>query len=383
MRLLDVSQYVSVPYRSGIQRVLWGLADRLPMYGDDWLGGFRDSRDSWNLIELSQFADVVRTSFESQMGPDIDRYRRRIRSEIALRTAGVVPLRLTDEFFQRVVLPEPTPNPLFLGWYEKALLRRPDSVGALVCDCFPETAPEFFHLTGGAAVHGRFYRLVRSMPVLATISDATASEVAERLRRPGDLPAPIVLHPGADCFGRAKRPCPSDANFLVVGTVEPRKKHAAFLDAMEELWRRGAPVSATILGAPGWASDRLVGRLRGIMESGMPLRWIEDGTDADLRESMIRCTAMVALGPEGFGLPAAEAATWGVPCVVGTQTPFVDECLEFESSRVRLENPEALVDCLESLMDVESNEATRASLAAEDLPTWDDFARGFNALFSA
>src|SRR5690606_32586954 len=82
------------------------------------------------------------------------------------------------------------------------------------------------------------------------------------------------FHLGADPSGSVpSRGLPKDAytvlekmqqrpNFLMVGTLEPRKGHAQVLDAFERLWGSNLDVSLTLFGKQGWMVERLAERIR-------------------------------------------------------------------------------------------------------------------------
>lgn len=100
--------------------------------------------------------------------------------------------------------------------------------------------------------------------------------------------------------------------FLVVGTVEPRKGHAQCLAAFEELWAAGADIDLVLVGKQGWMVDDLAARMRGHVEAGRRLHWLDKASDADLNALYAQCTALLGMSQdEGFGLPLIEAAKHG------------------------------------------------------------------------
>ncbi len=95
---------------------------------------------------------------------------------------------------------------------------------------------------------------------------------------------------------------------LMVGTVEPRKNHALALDAFEKLWANGVELNLVIVGKPGWLVDELLQRLRKHPKRNTKLFFLEQTTDAEIRE-LYRHAAMLLMVSkgEGFGLPIVEA----------------------------------------------------------------------------
>ncbi|MBR8407766.1 glycosyltransferase family 4 protein [Burkholderia cenocepacia] len=106
---------------------------------------------------------------------------------------------------------------------------------------------------------------------------------------------------------------------LMVGTIEPRKGHAAALDAMEHLWSTaaGASVSLVIVGRHGWRTEELVRRLHEHHERGNRLHWLPDIDDSVLQALYRHADGLImASEAEGFGLPIVEAAHFGLPLLL-------------------------------------------------------------------
>jgi glycosyltransferase involved in cell wall biosynthesis len=162
------------------------------------------------------------------------------------------------------------------------------------------------------------------------ISRAVADELAQWTRehapeRPGGLQIDW-FHIGADIGGSVpSRGMPADASglieaiskhpsFLLVGTLEPRKRHAQTLDAFERLWARGSDARLVIVGKRGWLVDGLCDRLRMHPEAGKRLFWLEAISDEYLEKIYAAATCLIFPSEgEGFGLPLIEAAQHGLP----------------------------------------------------------------------
>ena len=104
-----------------------------------------------------------------------------------------------------------------------------------------------------------------------------------------------------------------DGNFaLMVGTIEPRKGHAAILRAFEKLWLSGSSLKLVIVGRKGWKMDEFINKLRNHQLLGQKLFWFDNADDEVLvslyRKSLFCISASYA---EGFGLPLVEANYFG------------------------------------------------------------------------
>jgi glycosyltransferase involved in cell wall biosynthesis len=164
---------------------------------------------------------------------------------------------------------------------------------------------------------------------LVCISRAVADEVVDYVERQG-LPFRDGLrigwwHLGSDLWPRAGNDAPRSSlaaflaedapTFLMVGTIEPRKRHAVVLDAMEALWAEGSPARLLLIGKAGWAAPEFVERLRTHPE-GQRLMWVESASDAEVNAAYLGADALVfASIYEGFGLPIVEAARMGLPTI--------------------------------------------------------------------
>lgn len=104
---------------------------------------------------------------------------------------------------------------------------------------------------------------------------------------------------------------------LMVGTVEPRKRHDLALAAFESAWAEGSDLRLVIAGKQGWNVEELAARIRQHAWFGHRLFWIEEPTDHDLRYAYAQAFRLLqASDAEGFGLPIVEAAHYATPLLL-------------------------------------------------------------------
>ncbi|POA32052.1 MULTISPECIES: glycosyltransferase family 1 protein [unclassified Pseudomonas] len=119
-------------------------------------------------------------------------------------------------------------------------------------------------------------------------------------------------------------------NFLMVGTLEPRKGHAQTLDAFELLWAAGVQANLIIVGKHGWLVDELAARLASHPELGKRLLWLEGASDEYLEYLYNHCDCLIAASyGEGFGLPLIEAAQYKLPIIARDLPVFREVAGEF------------------------------------------------------
>ena len=147
---------------------------------------------------------------------------------------------------------------------------------------------------------------------------------------------PTHIAPGASRFvaPRIDRRWSATTPWLMVGSIEPRKNHAAVFDAYEQYFltsKYRRPL--LIVGGSGWNSDELHARMAALATRGLPVRYRGYVPDDEL----IHCYAgsFGLLAPswhEGFGLPVVEALTSGLPVLAsnyGSLPEIAGEAAEY------------------------------------------------------
>ena len=208
----------------------------------------------------------------------------------------------------------------------------------MVYDLLPVTMPQFFPL-GAEQVMSRWLSLVANSDGAVCISEATAGEFAEWMRvnapERSDNCQISYAHLGSDFYSKSepsqygfqassrKRSSHDPVNFLMVGTIEPRKGHAEVLDAFDLAWQRGMNVDLKLVGKKGWMCENLERRIINHAQFNRRLRWYKHANDTELEELYLRSDCLIAASyGEGFGLPLVEAAARKLPIIARNITVF-------------------------------------------------------------
>ena len=167
------------------------------------------------------------------------------------------------------------------------------------------------------------------------ISKAVADEFHELLKAI-KFPRPIKIgywHLGAN-FVQNENPEPAaptgkktgpKKNYLMVGTLEPRKGHRVAISAFTSLWKKGHTGQLTIVGKKGWGVNSLIDEIENHPEYNKKLFWYDRVNDAQLAEIYAQSDILIAASfAEGFGLPIIEAANLNIP-VIASDIPVFRE----------------------------------------------------------
>ena len=374
--LIDVSQFVSWPTATGVQRVLRHLAEN---WGGDeveaWYGFIDKKRYVTGPLEA--FSSVIASSFTTA-----PRNGRRIAAEVDYITtelhAAAERILTPDDVeatFDAYLLPEPTLRADSLSVLTRLRNSRRTRPFIVYYDALPLTHPQFH--PRNADVHAavtRYHRTVSEFDNVAFISEAARQVFEMRIarRRPKNA---VVIRLGADALrGHANAPT-NPPTFTVVGTIEPRKRHRLVLSVFEQLWAGGHRFELLVLGARGSERPELFDKLEFLSQS-RPMRWIDQVDDRDISDALSRSSALVFLSDaEGYGLPPLEALALGCPVIVSASLPALEGLPELGQVRLMSVEAETLRRAVELLADPEQNRAYRSRIRDLDLPSWSGFSR--------
>lgn len=239
------------------------------------------------------------------------------------------------------------------------------SVCTVVYDVIPILYPELVNDLLAESFAAWFKSAIVKSDALICISRSAADEVVGAIK---DLNLPHrpnlkigYFHLGADIPHSVEQSTVRNQfkaifnearpHFLMVGTVEPRKRHADALAAIEDLWRTGSDISLTIIGRYGWKTAELADRLRTHPEKGKRLFWIEDASDAEVQLAYRSSTALLfPTIAEGYGLPLIEAAYFDLP-IICSDLPVLRELAGENAVYFRKGDPASAANAIRMFLD--------------------------------
>lgn len=130
-------------------------------------------------------------------------------------------------------------------------------------------------------------------------------------------------------------------NFLMVGTIEPRKGHRIILDLFSELWAdKRKDISLTFVGKEGWMVKELIASFKNIELLNENFFWFNNASDAFLDKCYKKTDAVIVASlNEGFGLPVIEATQRGCR-VIANDIPIFREVAPKNCFFINLTSPE-------------------------------------------
>lgn len=311
--IVDATSTYRVDHKTGIQRVVKNICanlgapgqadgvERVVAYSDSSDGWFRIPRTLENATGSNVFADEERLEFSSD--------------------DHILMLDSSWEFHQHHY------------WTLFSARLRGAAVTSCLYDMVPLKYPGMCHSGMPPFFSAWFQKALSYSTSFVCISRAVADELFAMLEAI-QFPRSMKIgywHLGADFLqGNSEaihRPATASTvpNFIMVGTLEPRKGHAVALGAFDALWSQGVDIKLTIVGKAGWGVEDLIRRIEGHSEFGQRLRWFNGISDEELQEAYANSDALVATSyAEGFGLPIVEAAHFGKP-VIASDIPVFRE----------------------------------------------------------
>ncbi len=308
---IDIEQFALDPFASGVQRVLQYLAKEWPA---DLPARFVIPRtDHYKLLTPEQAYALISIPFDSgitglDLGKAVTEHVHQLETETCSETE-------LFNIFTRWLLPEVTYEPSVLRRFEAFQQRVPTAM--IGYDVLPMTHPGNYMFTPGTLAHvSEFFRLVASTDILICISDYAKDSITYTLRRDPNKKT-TVAHPGGDHIPiRTKKPkSRTTTSYLRLGTIEARK---APLEILQEFERAiaGNPdldIELHFVGKPASVDIYLNDALERAIARGLPIRWTQGATDAQVMQIIAESDVFLSYGTEGYGIPVLESIRMGTP----------------------------------------------------------------------
>lgn len=371
---IDVGQFVSDPYASGIQRVLQYLAREWPTNDVpcDFVIPFRDK---FLLASSEQATELLDSAFEAQSPDQLRTSVRTIVQNIA-NTSVHVDFGTLVSLYTSWLLPEVSYSPAVLE--RLRIFRQSMPVTMIGYDALPMTDPSNYRFKPGSAGQvSEYFRNLAEVDLVVCISDYARLSILDRLRRDRSLPT-LVAHPGGDHVPIATRP-PRDRDstepirFLRVGTMEARKMPVEILRAFERV-RETHNVELTFVGAPS-ASDLTMNEVieTAATREHSGITWLKSCTDEQVHKLMRESDIFLSVGVEGYGIPVLESIRLGTPVLYAGVQPAAEIMNGFGALPMPDASQESLVENFGRYGSRSAVTALTEAVDPKQVPAWSIF----------
>ena len=363
---IDIEQFVTDPYGTGIQRVLHQLALNWP--ADVPASFVVPFQSGFGLLTPEEATGLLALPFAPRE-PETD-----LRDLVNAYLAETVTVRVQLGDLLAVhdgwLLPEVSYLPSVLQRLE--IFERCMPTAMIGYDALPMTQPANYRFVPGTASWvSEYFRHLTRVDSVICISDYAADEITGRLRR--DLrKTTIVAHPGGDHIAvRAPKAREEGApvRFLRLGTLEARKQPVEILSGFLQAIAQGANAELVFIGKPSASDQSINDTIAAAIDEGLPVTWITHADDALVYDELHRADVFLSIGIEGYGIPVLEAIRLGTPVIYDGIQP-AGEIMEGRGARqLSTGGTDEMARAFASASALDLTE----ELASESIPTWRDF----------
>jgi glycosyltransferase involved in cell wall biosynthesis len=372
---IDLEQFFTDPYNSGIQRVLQYLAREWPTedvscdFIAPWEGDFL-------LLSPNDAVQVIDAAFAAR---DIESVRGDVSRQLAFLAQNLprVGNATLLSYFDTWLMPEVSYLPQVLE--RLALMQQTMPCTMIGYDALPMTDPDNYRFRPGSADHvSEYFRLLTMADSVVCISDYTRETILGRLRRNPAL-ATTVAHPGGDHVpiaaphseGRGDKP----VTFLRVGTMEARKYPRQVVEAFQAARSAGVDAHLAFFGRPSASDSNLNRTVRAACDEDPAVTWVESASDSAIRDAMERADVFLSVGTEGYGIPVLESIRRGTPVLFGGIQPAGEIMAGKGAHPLGAPTVEELAEAFRAYSEPSAVLTLLDTLRPSAVPRWSDFTR--------
>jgi len=371
--LVDLTEFLASPHRTGIQRVCGELCRWWP--ANVPVSPVRLSNGSRLLRMPPETLGIIRQYFEAS-GEQVGLVEASLKdiSDRADSSGDAIDLTIGH----RVVVPEVFYDPARVAFFENLPDGQIRQFYFVAFDLLPFTHPELFHGDQPHEIINGYTRVLRHANNIAFISEATRRAYYRRLLRKASSAGP-VLRLGSDGLGPRPQSQPSRhpfPTFTVLGTIEPRKNHVLILDAFEPLLREATGLRLIFLGKMGWVDSSFSDRIQAMASGECPgFEYHPSPSDAFIRQQVQQSWATLYVSAaEGFGLPPVESLWLGTPVIASAVIPSLEAIGLMGVHLVEPLDADNLRRAVLAMTDRSYVETKSQEALSLKLPTWQSFA---------
>jgi glycosyltransferase involved in cell wall biosynthesis len=286
------------------------------------------------------------------------------------RAIGIVDRYELANIIDGYLLPEPTYRACVLDTLRAFRDKRASSAFVIAYDMMPQLEPQYFS-TSTQLTTSRYYREVCATPNVSAISRKTANDFSSR--RPTTIPEIRIDYPGVHRATNPDRRELFSNAFVMVGTVEPRKRVDVAIEAIQLVRKTNSDAMLQIFGRDG----RHGSYLDKLERPADGVQWSREADDAAIASAIDGAAATVFISAlEGYGLPPLESLGCGVPVITTGGIPALDAVDSEALIYVDDVSAAAVAEKMIHLLDADNQKSLKMAAAATVLPTWDSYSSG-------
>jgi|688.fasta_scaffold22883_4 glycosyltransferase involved in cell wall biosynthesis len=370
---LDISQFISHPYKTGIQRVLYEVLNTWKTK-EQLVPIFINEKSETNILPY-KVIELIQSYFQ-QENNTIEATSIKIKSFSKI----INPINLLSEDDFLIFNPELFYNQNRINYYQNFIKNRgADLLYFIIYDLLPFINPEYFPrniLTGCTP----YLTLIVNLKNCGFISEKTKRDFITRAAKSDNLLSKPILPLGGDTLGTNTHPFDStNITFTVVGDIRPRKNTEKVIDVFENIWKKGIKIKLQLCGPLNWPNLTMKNRLESLKSTQNLFSWIEAPSDQVLRDSIInsRCT-IYASENEGFGLPPLESLSLGTPVIVGNHIPSIENLTDDGMIKLRDINHNNLEQAISQMTNNSFANEKQIKIKDLNIPKWSDLGKKIN-----
>lgn len=373
---IDLGQFVSDPYTSGIQRVIQHLAHEWPV-ADIPCDFVVPWNDEFLLCKPEQTADMLDAAFAASSGDDVRRTVAKAIEDLS-RQCDRASLAELLSMYSSWLLPEVAYHPKVLE--RLALFNEVMPCTMIGYDALPMTDPANYRFTPGTtSLVSEYFRLLTQVDSVVCISDYSRAAILQRLRRHPSRRT-VVAHPGGDHVAISVSPPPLDSQsapgpvmFLRVGTMESRKQPLELLHAFQAARTRGVDASLVFVGAPSASDLSINDSITAAVRQDPAITWVQDASDADVARWQEQADVFLSFGIEGYGIPVLESLRRGSPVLFGGIQPAAEIMDGKGAHRIEEPDHDSLTRMFDQYAQRRVAEDLRHQIQPREVPSWREF----------
>ncbi|MFA7323845.1 MAG: glycosyltransferase [Candidatus Nanopelagicales bacterium] len=373
---IDIEQFITDPYGTGIQRVLQYLAREWPIeeIQADFVIPNPVRAGEYLLLTPEQAAVLIGLAFEHREPDDdvLGIVETHIASRVALRDYTAVKLGDLVSLYDTWLLPEVSYLPSVLERFE--IFRRCMRTVMIGYDTLPMTEPANYRFKpGNAAWVSEYFRLLAIVDEVVCISDYARDSILDRLRRSRALPIRIA-HPGGDHLEPGTGRPGGRLRFTRLGTLEARKRPVEILQGFISAVDRGLDAELLFIGKRSSSDESINQALTQAIDDGYPVVWIQGASDDEVHQLVNQSSVFLSIGIEGYGIPVLEAIRLGTPVIFDGVQPAGELMVGSGAVRVPAGSVPELAELFLQFGTPESLHAIASEVVPGSVPTWSEFA---------